>query len=74
MHNKLGHFACGRFPRVDRVEILNKEDACIIALPSNGCTFLGIVFSYKVRALIPRPIIDLGFMLISIKPFCMCPH
>jgi hypothetical protein len=48
---------------------------CILALPSRGCTFLGIVLSCRLRALIPRPGIDLGFRLISIEALlCMCPH
>jgi hypothetical protein len=49
--------------------------ACILALSSSGCTFLGIVLSCRLRVLIPRPGIDLGFRFISVKALlCMCPH
>ena len=36
--------------------------AFILSLSSSGCTYLGIVLSCKLRALVLRPIRDLGFM------------
>jgi hypothetical protein len=49
--------------------------ASIFAFPSIGCTFLGLVLSCKLRALIPRLGIDLGFRFISMKALLsMCPH
>jgi hypothetical protein len=48
--------------------------ACILALSSSGHIFIEIVLSCKLRALIPRPIIDLGFRFISVSTLlCMCP-
>jgi hypothetical protein len=50
--------------------------ACILALYSRGCTLLGIDLSCRLRVLIPRPRIDLGFRFILVKVLCsfQTPH
>ena len=42
-------------------------NACILTLSFSGHTFLGIVLPYKLKALIPRLGIDIGFRLILVK-------
>jgi hypothetical protein len=76
MDNYLGCFACGKFPRIDKVQILRTEiHACILALSLSGLTFLGIVLSCRLRVLIPRLGIDLRFRFILVKVLlCICPH
>jgi hypothetical protein len=54
---------------------LEERDACIPAISSSGCTFLGINLSCKLRALIPRPGIDPGFKFSLVKvSLCMYPN